>query len=131
MMRCVFCFFICVLLFSSCKKEDVRQEDVALQAAKAYYDQLLHGDYDSYVEGCLKGDSVAPVYRHQLLLNAQMFMEQQNSEHNGISEVKTLRAAYDSSAHTVDAFLALLYADSTVEEIVVPMVEKNGVWYLR
>ncbi len=119
------------LLAASCRKEEVKPEDVALQAAKAYYDQLLQGDYAAYVDGTLKGDSVPPAYRRQLTLNMQMYMERQNAEHKGISKVEALRATPDTASHTVNAFLFVTYADSTKEEIVVPMVEKNGVWYLR
>ena len=119
------------LLAASCSKEEVKPEDVALQAAKAYYDQLLQGDYAAYVDGTLKGDSVPPAYRRQLTLNMQMYMERQNAEYKGIIKVEALRATPDTALHTVNAFLFVTYADSTKEEIVVPMVEKNGVWYLR
>ena len=115
------------LLAASCRKEEVKPEDVALQAAKAYYDQLLQGDYAAYVDGTLKGDSVPPAYRHQLTLNMQMYVERQNAEHKGICKVDALRATLDTVSHTVNAFLFVTYADSTKEEIVVPMVEKNGV----
>lgn len=119
-----------LLLFAACSKE-VKPEEVALQAAKAYYDQLLNGDCNAYVEGSLKGDSVPESYRQQLVLNMQMYMEQQTKAHGGISGVETKRATYDSLTHTSNAFLVIAYADSVKEEIVVPMVEKNGVWYLR
>ena len=37
---------ISLTLFSSCSNKDgMKQEDVALQTAKAYYDQLVNGDY--------------------------------------------------------------------------------------
>lgn len=112
-------------------KNDVKPEEIALQAAKVYYDQLLQGDYESYVDGTLKGHSVPQNYRQQLVLNMQMFVEKQNKAHKGIKEVKPLRAVGDSANHTVNAFLSISYADSVVEEVVVPMVEENGVWYLR
>ncbi len=131
MRKVILALTLCTLLTASCKKEEIKPEDVALQAAKAYYDQLLQGDYDAYLEGMLKGDSVAPDYRSQLKLNMQMYIERQKAEHKGISKVTALRATSDTVLHTVNAFLALAYADSTEEEIIVPMVEKNGVWYLK
>lgn len=130
-MRTLIALLFVLMAAVACKNDEPKPEEVALQAAKVYYDQLLHGDYDAYVEGTLKGDSVPPAYRQQLLLNMQMYVEQQKREHKGISEVKALRAVHDSATHTVNAYLGLHYADSVREEIVVPMVEKNGVWYLR
>lgn len=124
-------FVFGAMLLASCKQEEVKPEDVALQAAKVYYEQLLAGDYNSFVDGTLKGDSVPQAYRQQLLLNMQMFMERQKAEHKGIASVKPIRAVADTAAHTAETFLSITYADSTREEIVVPMVERKGVWYMR
>lgn len=124
-------FAMALALAASCRKDEVRPEDIALQAAKVYYDQLLRGDYDAYVDGTLHGDSVPPAYRRQLVLNMQMFVERQQGEHKGIVSVTPLRAVADSTLNCVNAFLTVAYADSVQEEIVVPMVEKGGVWYLR
>ncbi len=120
-----------LLCLASCKPEDRKPEEVALQTAKVYYDYLLQGDYNSFVEGTLQGDTVPADYRQQLLLNMQMFVEKQRREHQGIVRIEPLRAVADTATHTASAFLSVHYADSVREEIVVPMVEKGGIWYLR
>jgi hypothetical protein len=68
----------------------------------------------------------------------QMYIEQQNKAHQGITRVEALRATCDSVKLpndsiiiTAQAFLALCFKDSMREEIVVPMVKKNDIWYLR
>jgi hypothetical protein len=78
-----------------------------------------------------------------MLLNAQMFMERIQTEHRGIKSVKPLRATVDTIKLRVanepeavkeivaQAYLSLGFADSTKEEIVVPMVLKNDIWYIR
>lgn len=119
------------VLLASCGKEEIKPEDIALQAAKAYYDQLIAGEYDAFVDGTLKGDSVPPAYRKQLVLNMQMFIERQKTEHHGIVDVKPVRAVADTAKHVAETFLSITFADSVREEVVVPMVEKNGVWYMR
>ena len=107
---------ISLTLFSSCSNKDgMKQEDVALQTAKAYYDQLVNGDYATFVDGTLQNDSIPEDYKAQLILNMQMYIEQPN----------------DSIIMTAQAFLALCFKDSMREEIVVPMVKKNDIWYLR
>jgi hypothetical protein len=75
-----------------------------------------------------------------------MLMERMQKEHNGIESVKVLRAKVDTiKAGTsgksgeqdeikeivAQAYLSLGFADSSREEIVVPMVFKDDVWYLR
>lgn len=123
-MRYILLLFLVPLLLCGCKKEPTREE-MAMQAAKAYYDQLLHGDCESFLEGLLHGESVPEEYRAQLLLNVQMYKEQQDKTHGGLKEVRALRASGDT------AYISLHYADSTREEIVVPMMEKDNTWYLR
>lgn len=117
--------------FLACTSEEPKPEELALQAAKAYYDQLINGDYDSYVEGSLQGDTISPVYRQQLVLNMQMYIEKQKKSHQGIVSIEALRATADTASHTANAFLALTFGDSIREEITVPMIEKGGIWYLR
>lgn len=104
--------------------------EVAGRAAKAYYDQLLHGDYNAFVAGRYQPDSIPAAYREQLVANAKMFLGQQNG-HGGIKEVKFVSARADTSKHVADVFLTFAYGDGTAEEVVVPMVEHKGVWYMR
>lgn len=125
------------LVTIACSKE-VNQEEYALQAAKAYYDQLVQGNYDAIVEGTWRNDSLPQDYKEQLSLNIQQYLENIQKEHKGINRVEALRAkcdtlktANDSSIVTAEAFLALCFNDSTREEIVVPMVHNADIWYLR
>ena len=131
------------MILAACSSE-VSQEKRALATAQKYYEQLVAGDYNSFVEGSLMGqDSVPEVYKSQMLLNAQMFMERMQTEHRGIKSVKPLRATVDTIKLRVanepevvkeivaQAYLSLGFADSTKEEIVVPMVLKNDIWYIR
>lgn len=146
MFRNIFLSLCALLSLAACSDDGPHPEDVALQAAKAYYDQLLHDDYDSFVEGTLKGDTLVPSdFREQLLLNARQYSEQLHELHNGISRIEAVRATCDtvivqglknhegndSTVRIANAFLAIHFADSTREEIVVPMIELRNVWYMK
>lgn len=120
-----------ITFLSSCKDQGPKPEDLALQAAKVYYEQLVNGDINSFVEGSLKGDSISPAYRKQLVLNMQMYLETINKSHRGIKAIEAVRATADTATHTANAFLAISFGDSIREEIVVPMVEKDGIWYMK
>ena len=120
---------------------DVNQEKRAMTTAQKYYEQLVAGNYEGFVEGTINSqDSLPAGYKEQLVLNAKMYVERMQNEHQGIRSVKAMRAQVDTlKAHNSDeieaitarAFVALSFADSTKEEILVPMVLKNDVWYLR
>ena len=117
--------------FSSCKEEKPDPGYFAGIAAKGYYDLLLQGKYQDYVAGFHQPDRLPKSYRDQLLLNAQMFVEQQEEEHKGMKSVHVLNAKADTAKHVADVFLQVAYGDSTKEQIVVPMVEVKGEWKMR
>lgn len=138
-----FSFFLSCILLMACSSE-VSQEQRAMTTAQKYYEQLVAGDYNSFVEGSLMGqDSVPESYKLQMLLNARMFVERMQKEHNGIKSVKAMRAKVDTIMSRLSgdpeaiqeivaqAYLSVAFADSSIEEIVVPMVFKDDIWYLR
>ena len=120
---------------------DVNQEERAMTTAQKYYEQLVAGNYEGFVEGTLNSqDSLPADFKEQLVLNAKMYVERMQKEHDGIRSVKALRAEVDTlkahhsdeiAAITARAFVSLGFADSTTEEVLVPMVLKDDVWYLR
>ena len=75
-------------------------------------------------------DSLPADYRSQLIDGYSQFMAQQASR-GGISEVRIARAFTDSTQNYTSVLLTLCYADSTSEEVVVPMVEHNGRWMMK
>lgn len=121
--------FLC--LACSTKPSGPTAAQLAGQAAKVYYEQLLNGDYGSFVNGRYQPDSMPQSYREQLIANAKMFIGQQDKEHKGIKKVIVSDAKADTAKHVANAFLVFTYGDSTKESVVVPMVENKGVWYMR
>lgn len=105
--------------------------DVAAQVAKTYYDLLLDGRYDRFVDGRYMPESIPASYREQLITNVKMFMGEQETMHRGLKKVCVVRAKADTSGRVADVFLLFVYGDSTSEEVLVPMVEHRGTWYLR
>ena len=122
-------FFLLVGIIS-CQRKDVGEE--ASNVAKDYYEQLLSGDYDSFISGMNLSDSVPDNYREQLVANMKMFVAQQESEHHGIKDIRVVRTEVDSSGVKAQVFLMFAYGDSTSEEILVPMVIcENGKWLMQ
>ncbi len=123
--------FAGIMLMASCSHEGPRAADVAARAAKIYYDTLFAGGYGQWVDAQYRPDSIPQGYREQLVANARMFVAEQQAAHQGVSEVQIAHATADTANHVADVFLTFVFADSTREEVLVPMVESAGVWYLR
>ncbi len=120
-----------VLGFSSCGEDKPDSSYFAGIAAKGYYDLLLEGKYEEYVEGFNQPYRIPRGYHEQLLLNAQMYVEQQQVERKGMKHVDVLRAKADTARRVAEVFLQVAYGDSSKEQIVVPMVEVKGEWKMR
>lgn len=125
--------FASALLLVACgsKKEGVDQGELAARAAKLYYEQLLEGKYEAFLEGENRPGKLPDGYRKQLLINLQQFMEQQKSQHKGIDSISLASSVFSEKDSTASAFLLFHYGDKTTEQVVVPMIKRKGVWMMR
>ena len=122
--------FLCLSLCMACSSGPT-PEELASLAAKGYYQHLVDSDYAHYLEGKVWADSLPDDYREQLIAAYKQFMAKQQKEHRGINEVRIMNARTDTLLHETNVFLVLCFGDSTNEEIVVPMVERNGSWRMK
>ena len=109
-------------------------EVLASLAAKGYYEHLVRGEYKQFLEGkeLLALDTIGTINRmEEQEVNLRQFMARQESEHRGIREVRISNAKTDSIEKYTNVFLVLCFGDSTNEEIVVPMVERDGRWRMK
>ena len=125
--------FASALLLVACgsKKEEVDQGELAARADKLYYEQLLEGKYEAFLEGENRPGKLPDGYRKQLLINLQQFMEQQKSQHKGIDSISLTSSVFSEKDSTASAFLLFHYGDKTTEQVVVPMIKRKGVWMMR
>ena len=131
-------FAVIVLLAVLAACGSATKEELASLAAKGYYDHLIHGEYEQFYEGMDQrtlSDGTAlsdeAAYRSQMLDNLRQFMARQAQEHRGVLEVRVSNATTDTVQQLTNVFLVLCFADSTNEEIVVPMVERDGAWRMK
>ena len=115
----------------SCGGESVDQEQLVATTAQLYYQYLLDGKYDDFVGGMDLHLSPSPSYKEQLRANAKMFVRQQEKIHKGIASIRVSGAEVDERNHAANAYLVFCYGDSTTEEVVVPMVERDKLWLMR
>ncbi len=121
--------YIAIAATAACTSPDPAQ--LAANTAERYYAYLLEGNYPAFVDAHYRPDSLPQSYRQQLIDNAKMYIAQQKAERRGIKAVSIVGAKADTARHTANVFLMLAYGDSTSEEIVVPMTQHQGIWYLR
>ncbi len=127
---CILSLFGALVVLGACGS--ATKEELASLAAKGYYEHLIHGEYEQFYEGIDQREFTSEAdYRSQMLDNLRQFMARQEKEHHGILEVRVSNAATDTVQQFTNVFLVLCFGDSTNEEIVVPMVERNGSWRMK
>ena len=121
------------LLLAACgeNKKNVDQGKLAAKAAKHYYEQLLKGDYEAFLNNENRTNNLPDNYRKQLLLNLKQFVAQQDSVHHGIDSITLGASHFSAKDNTTSVFLLFYYGDKTTEQVVVPMVKERGKWILR
>ena len=131
-MRKLVYFVLLVFLaqWAACSSNPTKEELASL-AAKGYYQHLVEGDFEHFLEGRVMADSLPDDYRSQLIDGYSQFLAQQVKARGGINEVRISRAFTDSTQQYTSVLLMLCYGDSTSEEVVVPMVERNGRWMMK
>lgn len=120
-----------LLLALACSHETISAEQQAANTAKRYYDCLLAGDYEGFLNGKADADSLPADYRAELLSAYQHYIRKQQDMHKGITSVAISNARSDSTLRLTYTFLILSFGDSTKEEITVPMVRRGDEWKMR
>ena len=127
--------YIAIALFTlvSCSKSasELKPDEMASRAAKLYYENLLHGKCEAYIDGFYCPDSIPASYREQLIVSAKQYVGQMKKDHQGLVSVEAVGARTDTAKHVGEAYLLLGFGDKTKEEVVVPLVLHDGCWMLR
>ena len=109
----------------------VSSEQQAMDTVQECYDALAKGDFETFLKGRARMDSIPASFHEQLLVAYKQFVKQQEKAHQGIDHFTVTRAEMDSVNHQIQVFLMVCYADSVQEEIVVPMIEHQGKWMMK
>ncbi|ATV52736.1 hypothetical protein [Prevotella intermedia] len=132
MKQLLYALFLAVLLLSSCSEnKETDHGAIAAEAAKHYYENLISGKYKQFLEGMNLPDKLPESYERQMLENFKAFAKRQDKQRKGIKKVSIRSVKFFAKDSTASAFLLLHYGDSTTEEVVVPMLKRRGLWYMR
>ena len=117
------------ICLTGCSKPSAEQQ--AMNTVLQSYEALLAGDYATFLNGRAYMDSIPESFREQLLVGCKQFIRQQQEAHEGIVGFEASRCQMDTLQNLMQVFLLVHFADSTTEEITVPMVEYQGEWKMK
>lgn len=125
-----------ISMLMACHKDDaaqtVRDGRLRNEDVEEMYRPYLRGEYDVYVAQMESLDDKPESYRQEMAMLMKQRHRQQEEDHSGgplSCRVKKLE--FDADSTFCSAFLLVTYMDTTEEEILLPLVRKNGQWRLR
>ena len=74
-------FILAIGCLGACKKAEVDKGEVAARVAKQYYDQLIAGNEQAFLDARYQPERIPARYKEQLKENIKMFIAQQKEEH--------------------------------------------------
>ena len=130
-MRQLVAIVFAAIMVMACSSQTPEQQ--AAVAALSYYNRLLEGYSDGFMAGKAGYDSLPSDYRHQLVKATEQYVADMAAQHGGLQSVSISGnvGRRDTTLQLTYAFLLLSFADSTQEEISVPMVERDGEWLMK
>lgn len=103
--------------------------DGARHAAEYFYDLLGRGQAREYVNNMQEAEAMDSSKYCQFMDMMEQYLHEERQMRGGILSAKTTR---DTLADTVAlVFMDVQFADSTAEEIMLPLVYTRGRWWIR
>lgn len=121
--------FCCVACRRGDGSDAVTHERVR-QVAQEYYGYLMAGQYEEYVAHMADVDSMSDDMRQQLVVMVKEFAHIQQHLHGGFASATVVADSLPDSLHA-QAFLDVLFADSTQERVGLPLRYQGGRWRLE
>ena len=119
-------------MLACCEKpRGASPEEQVMTAAETYYSYLVNEQPDSFLKGRYGMDNIPESFRKALINRYKQFADDQKKNHGGIVKIKATNVKDDSLLQLTQVFLNLIFADSTREEIVIPMVKDGDTWKMK
>ncbi len=119
-----------VLALVACHNDGLtRDQRRARRAAERCYRYLQNGKYDRFVSEIAYADQMSPEYRSQMQDLIHEASERDRRAHGNLISVEAVGDTIQSDLAHI--YLQLTYADSTSEEVGLPMICIDGDWKMQ
>lgn len=120
------------ILFLSCSEKPQRDFHGEMQAAaEQYYNLLMDGRYEDFVDGLYSPDSLPEDYRSQLVDAVAQYRVNETQRRGGLEGFQVLGDSLAPDSCSGFVTIQLLFGDKSTEEIILPLVDDQGVWKMK
>ena len=124
-------FLMILFLVSSCGDKDEKELKQAGNAAVKYYEYLIAGQYDRYVDGIRSCDSVPEAYRNRMKVLVKQFVAREKAKNGGLKSVALGREELCLGGMSANVFLNVTFGNGMTEEVVLPLVKVGKIWRMQ
>lgn len=124
-------FSILLFVTGSCSCGGGKDKREIGKVAVGYVESLYGGDFNKAALHTTGADQASPQYREHLSLLYRNVVENNLSEHGALKKVECYNIKEDNEHHCADVYMRLTFADSTVQDILLPMEEHSGQWLMK
>lgn len=131
MKKAAYTILATILLFSCSERNELSEfsSSGARGAAEYFYELLSMGKGQAYVDNMQETASMDSCKYAQFVDLMEQFLHEEKELRGGILSAKANRDTMLDSAAMV--FMDVQFGDSTVEEIMLPVVYTRGCWWIR
>lgn len=119
---------VATMLVYSCGK---KEEQEIGKLAVGYVESLYGGDFNGAVNHTAGADEASRQYREHLALLYQNVVDSNLVAHGALTKTECYRVKEDKEHHYADVYVRLTFADSTRQDILLPMEEHSGQWMVK
>lgn len=95
------------------------------------FNLYIQGDYAAYVDMMESMDDKTDDYRTQMAALLKQRHRSQEEAHGGPIQARLLRFETNKDGNYAQAFIEVVYQDRNFDEILLPIVWKDGRWRIR
>lgn len=132
MKRTTLYIILLLLAVAGCDRHGLLKDpgaDGARYAAEHFYDMLARGCAHEYVDNMHEAYAMDSCKHAQFVDMMEQFLHEERLSNGGILSAKATRDTMSDSVAMV--FMDVQFADSTCEEIMLPLVYTEGRWWIR
>lgn len=125
---CTIGLLITAIAFVSCNNN----EEINIgKIAAGYIDSLYNGDYDGAAAHTAGSREASARYNEHLAILYRNAVENNTQEHGRLVRSECTAVKEYKDYHSADVYLRLTFADSTRQDILLPMEEHSGQWLMK
>ena len=123
--------FVILALWLSCSCGGTKSGDTPGELARNFVQSMSEEKFDDCIKMMISCDSASTAYNDNMKILFKQKIAAKKQAGDSLKNVEILQTDGSREQGYANVFLRIVYADSTIENIVIPVVWSHDKWYIR